>query len=83
LEKTYTGRWTRSRGCSGRRGYTTISECKSETLSVRDEFEQMIKKEEQDRIAYHTNSLDPLRTQIRTISEGLMKEKKTRIANEK
>jgi len=43
----------------------------------------MIKQEEQDRIAYHDSVLNPVRTQLKGITEGLVKEKKTRIANEK
>lgn len=50
---------------------------------IRDQFERMIKKEEQDRITYHDNALNPLRYQVKGITEGLVKEKKTRIANEK
>lgn len=49
----------------------------------RDEFESMIKQEEQDRIAYHDSVLNPVRTQVKGITDGLVKEKKTRIANEK
>lgn len=43
----------------------------------------MIKQEEQDRIAYHDSVLNPVRTQVKGITDGLVKEKKTRIANEK
>jgi len=53
------------------------------THICRDEFEQMIKKEEQDRITYHDNALNPVRSQVKNITEGLVKEKKTRVTNEK
>ena len=43
----------------------------------------MIKQEEQDRIKYHDDALNPIRTQLKGITDGLVKEKKTRIANEK
>lgn len=43
----------------------------------------MIKQEEQDRIAYHDSVLNPVRAQLKGITDGLVKEKKTRITNEK
>ena len=43
----------------------------------------MITKEREDRIKYHDDNLNPLRAQIKNIQEGLVKEKKTRITNEK
>jgi len=43
----------------------------------------MIKQEEQDRITYHDSVLNPVRAQLKGITDGLVKEKKTRIANEK
>lgn len=43
----------------------------------------MIKKEETDRVTYHDNCLNPVRAQVKGITDGLVKEKKTRIANEK
>jgi hypothetical protein len=49
----------------------------------RDEFEAAIKQEEQDRIAYHDSVLNPVRAQVKGITDGLVKEKKTRVANEK
>ncbi len=50
---------------------------------IRDEFEAAIKQEEQDRIAYHDSVLNPVRAQVKGITDGLVKEKKTRVANEK
>lgn len=43
----------------------------------------MIKQEELDRIAYHDSVLNPVRAQLKGITDGLVKEKKTRIASEK
>lgn len=43
----------------------------------------MLKQEEKDRIEYHDNALNPVRAQLKGITEGLVKEKKTRVANEK
>ena len=43
----------------------------------------MIKREEADRVTYHDNSLNPVRAQVKGITDGLVKEKKTRLANEK
>jgi hypothetical protein len=43
----------------------------------------MIKQEEQDRIDYHDSVLNPVRAQVKGITDGLVKEKKTRVANEK
>ena len=75
---------------SERLGSITTSECKptltlkSERETVtRDEFEQSIKEEEQDRIKYHDDRLNPVRAQLKGITDGLVKEKKTRVANEK
>ena len=49
----------------------------------RDEFEAAIQQEEKDRIKYHDDALNPIRAQVKGITDGLVKEKKTRIANEK
>jgi len=49
----------------------------------RDEFEAAINQEERDRIKYHDDALNPIRAQVKGITDGLVKEKKTRIANEK
>jgi hypothetical protein len=43
----------------------------------------MINKEREDRIKYHDDHLNPIRAQIKSIQDGLVKEKKDRIANEK
>jgi len=48
-----------------------------------DEFEAAIQQEERDRIKYHDDALNPIRAQLKGITDGLVKEKKTRIANEK
>mmetsp|Transcript_631 Transcript_631/g.851 ORF Transcript_631/g.851 Transcript_631/m.851 type:complete len:138 (+) Transcript_631:373-786(+) len=48
-----------------------------------DEFEAAIQQEERDRIKYHDDALNPIRAQVKGITDGLVKEKKTRIANEK
>ena len=50
---------------------------------LRDEFEGAIVQEEKDRIKYHDDALNPIRAQVKGITDGLVKEKKTRIANEK
>ena len=52
-------------------------------LFNRDEFEAAIVQEEKDRIKYHDDALNPIRAQVKGITDGLIKEKKTRIANEK
>jgi len=52
-------------------------------LFNRDEFEAAIVQEEKDRIKYHDDALNPIRAQVKGITDGLVKEKKTRIANEK
>ena len=52
-------------------------------IFYRDEFEAAIVQEEKDRIKYHDDALNPIRAQVKGITEGLVKEKKTRIANEK
>lgn len=49
----------------------------------RDEFEAALVQEEKDRIKYHDDALNPIRAQVKGITDGLVKEKKTRIANEK
>jgi len=75
---------------SERHGSTTTKECeyrhafnsKSATV-IRDEFEKAIVQEEKDRIQYHDDHLNPMRAQLKGITDGLVKEKKTRIANEK
>ena len=69
-------------------GKQTISGCKffldfHSITVIRDEFESSIKQEEQDRILYHDSVLNPFRAQLKGITDGLVKEKKTRIANEK
>ena len=74
-------------------GLTTTSECKcfsvcrspleTALLFDRDEFEAAIEQEEKDRIKYHDDALNPIRAQVKGITDGLVKEKKTRIANEK
>ena len=43
----------------------------------------MLNKEKADRIKYHDDNLNPIRSQLKGITDGLVKEKKTRIANEK
>ena len=43
----------------------------------------MLIQEEADRIQYHTDKLTPVRAQVQGITDGLVREKKTRIANEK
>lgn len=43
----------------------------------------MINKEREDRIKYHDDNLNPIRAQVKSIQEGLVKEKKDRIAGEK
>jgi hypothetical protein len=43
----------------------------------------MIVKERADRIKYHDDNLNPIRGQAKQINEGLVKEKKERITNEK
>ena len=49
----------------------------------RDEFEAAIVQEEKDRVKYHDDALNPIRAQVKGITDGLVKEKKTRIANER
>ena len=48
-----------------------------------DDCEKRIIQERVDRIKYHDDHLNPIRDQVGRIQEGLIKEKKTRIANEK
>lgn len=48
-----------------------------------DELEALITKERADRIKYHDDNLDPIRAQVKAIQEGMVKEKKDRIAGEK
>ena len=48
-----------------------------------DECERRINQEREDRIKYHDDHLNPIRDQLKGIQDGLIKEKKTRIANEK
>lgn len=43
----------------------------------------MIVKERADRIKYHDDNLNPIRAQVKSIQDGLVKEKKDRIAGEK
>ena len=52
-------------------------------LHCRDEFEAALVQEEKDRIKYHDDALNPIRAQVKGITDGLVKEKKTRIANER
>lgn len=40
-------------------------------------------KEREDRVKYHDDQIDPIRAQVKTIQEGILKEKKERIAGEK
>jgi len=42
-----------------------------------------LNQERRDRTDYHTAKLDPVRAQLKGIKDGNVKEKKTRIANEK
>lgn len=46
-------------------------------------LENQINKEREDRIRYHDDHLNPIRLQVKNIQEGLIKEKKERITNEK
>ena len=48
-----------------------------------DECERRINQEREDRIKYHDDHLNPIREQLKNIQQGLINEKKTRIANEK
>ena len=48
-----------------------------------DECEKRINQEREDRIKYHDDHLNPIRTQLKGIQDGLIKEKKVRIAGEK
>lgn len=48
-----------------------------------DHLEGMINKERDDRIKYHDDRLNPIRAQVKSIQDGLVKEKKDRIAGEK
>ena len=48
-----------------------------------DQLEAMINKERDDRIKYHDDHLNPIRAQVKSIQDGLVKEKKDRIAGEK
>ena len=48
-----------------------------------DEFETAIVQEEKDRIKYHDDAFNPIRAQEKGITDGLVKEKKTKITNEK
>ncbi len=53
------------------------------THRFRDNLEAMIIKEREDRIKYHDDHLNPIRAQVKSIQDGLVKEKKDRIAGEK
>jgi hypothetical protein len=44
-----------------------------------DECERRIKVEVDDRIKYHDDHLNPLRDQIKSIQDGMGKEKKLRL----
>lgn len=70
---------------SGHSGLPIIRECNFHiTLSeCRDHLEEMINKEREDRIKYHDDHLNPIRAQVKSIQDGLVKEKKDRIAGEK
>ena len=48
-----------------------------------DECQKKIDQEVIDRIQYHDDHLNPIRSQLKNIQDGLIKEKKTRVANEK
>ena len=48
-----------------------------------DECERRINQEREDRIKYHDDHLNPIRDQLKGIQEGLVKEKKLRITQEK
>ena len=48
-----------------------------------DEAERRINQEREDRIKYHDDHLNPIRAQLKGIEDGLVKEKKLRITQEK
>jgi hypothetical protein len=48
-----------------------------------DECERRINQERDDRIKYHDDHLNPIRAQLKGIQDGLVKEKKLRITQEK
>jgi len=48
-----------------------------------DDCERRINQERDDRIKYHDDHLNPIRTQLKGIEDGLVKEKKLRITQEK
>ena len=48
-----------------------------------EDCEKRIKQEVVDRIAYHDDNLNPIRDQLKSIQDGLVKEKKLRITSEK
>lgn len=48
-----------------------------------DEYEKRINQEREDRIKYHDDHLNPIRSQLKGIQDGLVKEKKKRIESEK
>ena len=48
-----------------------------------DEAERRINQERADRIQYHDDHLNPIRAQLKGIEDGLVKEKKLRITQEK
>lgn len=48
-----------------------------------DECERRINQEREDRIKYHDDHLNPIRAQLKGIEDGLVKEKKLRITQEK
>ena len=48
-----------------------------------DECERRINQEREDRIKYHDDHLNPIRAQLKGIEDGLVKEKKLRIVQEK
>ena len=48
-----------------------------------DEAERRINSERDDRIKYHDDHLNPIRAQLKGIEDGLVKEKKLRLTQEK
>ena len=48
-----------------------------------DEYERRINIEREDRTKYHDDHLNPIRSQLKGIQEGLIREKKKRIESEK
>ena len=48
-----------------------------------NEYEKRLNQEREDRVKYHDDHLNPIRTQLKGIQDGLTKEKKKRIESEK